>query len=320
MNIEVKDIAGLSKPIEKLIDVASKGLGTVYKPYAIRKEADAEAYRIKAVANANAQAASIETIGQTNAQLQRVAILAQQNPEIVERARARLLTREVEAQLNVEAIVDAAAANLPESVSETPVADDWRRKFFIEAENVCDQGLQLFWGKLLAGEITSPGRFSLRTLDVLKHLSKTEAEQLVKMAKLCTTGGHVLKPDHTNTLERFGLTYIELISLRDAGLLHESDSLNIDLGKLSLPGLSFVVNGVNVHIYREDNITLAGVMPIYLLTKAGLELVQLVPPEPNEDYLKALGQHLRQQGMAVKRGVLIETTPGQSVMTFETDL
>ncbi|UUW11213.1 hypothetical protein NLG42_10480 [Flavobacterium plurextorum] len=40
------------KPIEKLIDVISEGIGVLYKPRAIRKEADAEAYKIIAIKKA----------------------------------------------------------------------------------------------------------------------------------------------------------------------------------------------------------------------------------------------------------------------------
>jgi hypothetical protein len=42
------------KPIQKLIEVMSNAIGTLYKPNAIRKEADAEAYRIKTIGRAQA--------------------------------------------------------------------------------------------------------------------------------------------------------------------------------------------------------------------------------------------------------------------------
>lgn len=46
------------KPFEKLIDVISKGIGTIYKPRSIRKEADAKAYEIGIIKNAKAKALS----------------------------------------------------------------------------------------------------------------------------------------------------------------------------------------------------------------------------------------------------------------------
>ena len=42
------------KPLEKLIEVVSNGIGTLYRPRKIRKEADAQAYAIKVLENAKA--------------------------------------------------------------------------------------------------------------------------------------------------------------------------------------------------------------------------------------------------------------------------
>lgn len=50
--MEIKDLAGLSKPLKKLIEVVSAGVGGLSKPYLIRKNADAKAYEIKVIAQA----------------------------------------------------------------------------------------------------------------------------------------------------------------------------------------------------------------------------------------------------------------------------
>ena len=44
------------KPFEKLIDVISKGIGTIYKPRAIRKEAESKAYEIEIIEQAKSKA------------------------------------------------------------------------------------------------------------------------------------------------------------------------------------------------------------------------------------------------------------------------
>ena len=44
------------KPLEKLIEVVSNGIGILYRPRKIRKEADAQAYAIKVQENAKAMA------------------------------------------------------------------------------------------------------------------------------------------------------------------------------------------------------------------------------------------------------------------------
>ena len=44
---EAKDLLGLAKPVEKLEEIVSNAIGTLYEPRKVRKLADAEAYRLK---------------------------------------------------------------------------------------------------------------------------------------------------------------------------------------------------------------------------------------------------------------------------------
>lgn len=44
------------KPVEKLLELIGSAIGTVYKPKAIRNEADAKAYEIRVIENAKALA------------------------------------------------------------------------------------------------------------------------------------------------------------------------------------------------------------------------------------------------------------------------
>ena len=50
--MEIKDLAGLSEPLKKFIEVVSQGVGALSKPYLIRKTADAKAYEIKVISQA----------------------------------------------------------------------------------------------------------------------------------------------------------------------------------------------------------------------------------------------------------------------------
>lgn len=45
--IEISDVLGLSKPLSKLIEVASAACGKFYEPLNIKRLADAKAYEIK---------------------------------------------------------------------------------------------------------------------------------------------------------------------------------------------------------------------------------------------------------------------------------
>ena len=50
--MEIKDLGGISKPLEKLIEVIAQGIGAVSQPYLTRKNADAEAYALRNKAEA----------------------------------------------------------------------------------------------------------------------------------------------------------------------------------------------------------------------------------------------------------------------------
>lgn len=319
--MDIKDVAGIGKPATKLLEVISAGMGKLYEPRAIRKRADAESYAIKALAEAKGSATVVEAEAQAVAKLKQLEALTGGDPDLLHRARLRVLTREVEGQANVEAIAEEALKQLPVAVSDQPVSDDWRRKFFLEAENICDADLQLLWGKVLAGETASPGSYSVRTLDVLKHLSKVEAEEFRKFCSLVTDSGKAVNIG-LEQLKSSEINYESLLTLRDAGLLHESDMLHWQYKDLpgAVPSTIEINNGVFIQL-SGANLQYVQI-PCYALTRAGRELRNLIPPNPCEPYLKAAGEFLRQRGLVVKRGKMTPSPdqPGMNLITFDEDL
>lgn len=319
--MDVKDIVGVSKPATKLLEVISAGMGKLYEPIATRKKADAEAYAVKALSFAEGEAAVTKAEAQALAQVRQLEILANGDVELLQRARLRVLTREVEGQHNVEAIAEQAIKHLPASVSETPVSDDWRRKFFLEAENICDADLQLLWGKVLAGETASPGSYSVRTLGILKNVSKSEAEIFRMFCGLASDSGYVVNMGN-GKLKEFGLDYGNLLTLRDAGLLHENDNLHRHFGEMpdSVTSSMEVNNGIFVELSAPNLRHLQ--IPCLPLTQAGKELRNLIAPNPCEPYLKAMAQYLRPKGFTVKRGKAtpLPDQPNAQAITFDEDL
>ena len=317
MDIDIKDLAGVSEPAKKLIKVVSNGIGTVFRPRAMRNEANAKAYEIRTIAAAEADANTVKARGQLQTKMERINALAAGNPELVERAKLRLLAREIEGQQNVEAIAEHALISLPAAVSEQPVAEDWRRIFFLGAENICDQDLQLLWGEILAGEVTSPGSYSLRTLEVLKHLSKGEAELFRLACGLAFSDGWIIKAegDMNTALEPYGLQYGNILALRDAGLILEGDTLTRQYkSDAPLPNIVFNNNGI---YFQVSGATLQQQVPGIQFTRAGTELKNLLEPNPCMPYLQSVATYFRARGLTVKKGTLTTTGPGQTVMTFD---
>lgn len=326
MAFEIKDLTGIGEPLTKLMDVASKGLGILWKPRAIRQEADAKAYEIQTIAKAEANAEIIKRDVERNAAMSRIQEFSALNPELAERARQRLLLREIEGQKNLESVVEQAYAALPMAVSNAPVDETWRRKFFQEAENICEEDMQKLWGEILAGEVSSPGSYSLRTLSVLRGLSAHEAEKFRVACSLAMSDGSIALPGHdlNSALIPFGISYGDVILLRDAGLVTNGDGLSKTYkatvaGSPDLPSFTFLSNnGVTIQL----NIPPLGQVqyPILIFTAAGRELQRLISVTASEEYLRALGDFWRTMFINAKRSTEVKQSEGVVAQVFDQDL
>jgi len=318
--LDIQDLAGVSEPTKKLIKVISDGIGSVFRPRSMRNEADAKAYEIRVIAAAEADATVIRASGQVLADLERIKTLANENADIIDRAKIRLLSREIEGQKNVEAIAEHALQSLADTMSDQPVSNDWRRKFFLEAENVCDEDLQFLWGKVLAGEVVAPGSYSLRTLEILKHLSKQEAELFHIACSLAFRDGWIMKPNNDAhiTLGTYGLNYPNILSLRDAGLLHEGDSLNWEYPNLEkTPNIQVMNNGLRMQISGTLPQTLK--FPAIPFTRAGKELQNLIENNLCMPYLQSAATYLRQIGLTVKKETVLQNG-STTIYSYDEDL
>lgn len=305
MNFEVKDLTGLGAPITKLIEVVSSGIGVLYKPRSIRKEAEAMAYAVNVIgsAKATAEAEKLNAIGL--AQAANNIVLADADKDILSRAKARIIYRELQRQTNIEAISEAAINELPSHVSSDPVDEDWRTRFFDIAENISNSDMQMLWGKVLAGEVAQPGSYSLRTLDVLKNLTQHEAHLFQQARNLVFDDEFILKIDHKLTFEKYGLTFSDILELRAAGILQEGDNLNITVtvDPADSP-IIFLNNGLSILIMCPT----APKVTFYVitLTSAGRELITLIKPNPNMLYLNDLALSMRRNGFRFRYAEQLE--------------
>ncbi|MCC7521997.1 MAG: DUF2806 domain-containing protein [Flavobacteriaceae bacterium] len=257
------------KPIEKLIDTVSKGIGVLYEPKRIKKKADAEAYRVEKIEEAKAKGLILK---------------ADAEIEIIERARERFAHKEINRQINLESIVEKSTKYLGESVSEEPVDEDWRNKFFNKAQDVTNEDMQEIWGKILAEEVTEPGKIGFRTLEVISNLSKVEAQLFEKACKIAFSGGMILKFDRENSFEDFGINYSSLLILRQAGLIYDSDTLNVTYNHINQLGGTILYFGNKIILCNKENSKEYKFNQVKF-TPAGNELMQSIDTEKNYEYL-----------------------------------
>lgn len=272
-----------SKAIAKLIEVVSGGIGVIYKPRAIRKEAEAEAYKSEILAKAEAKKILIEGDAKI---------------ELIERAQKRLVNQELNRQINIEEIAEKSIKYLDEEVSDKPVDNDWRTRFFNKAQDVSGEEMQEIWAKILAGEISKPGKVSFRTLEVVSNISKQEAEKFQIACTLASEYGLIWKLSGKNSLDDFGFTYGDIMLLRDAGLIHDNDNL-VKIYRI-LPQIGWSINSIGNDLYQIRNFKNLELKEFRFqqiaFTNAGRELCQLINAELNTKYLDLVIEERKSAG------------------------
>ena len=137
------NLGELAKPATVLIEKISEAIGGIFRPWQIRRvaQAEAEAEKIGAVAQIEIS-------------------------EIQERALRRFFVEEANKQANMESITRKALEDVKEDARPKEVENDWITNFFDKCRLVSDEEMQVLWGKILAGQANKPGSFSTRTVNL----------------------------------------------------------------------------------------------------------------------------------------------------------
>lgn len=285
------------KPLEKLIDVISKGIGTVYRPKAIRKEADAKAYEIEVIERAKSKA---------------LAEGKEIDADTYERIQERILHKETKRQNNIDNVTQIAAEQLSQeqTVSNESVNDDWTTRFFNIVEDISDVEMQNLWGRILAGEVKQPQSYSLRTLELLKNLNKRDAEVFMKFANLAYTSNgtsFILNFKNEKLLEdKYKIHFGDRLLLEELGLL-TANVLQYRL--LATKGKSvqtvFTISNVCIVVDRKENLP-EQQLQVLVFTKIGQELLKLIKQESELDYLQLLATKIRREGVVIKYAKILK--------------
>ncbi|MEN5231519.1 DUF2806 domain-containing protein [Sphingobacterium faecium] len=273
------------KPIEKLIETVSQGIGILYEPTRIKKLANADAYRYEKMEEAKAKG---------------LILMADTENELLIRAKQRLTLQEIDRQINIDNIVQKSVDALEDSVSETPVDPDWRSKFFNKAQDISSDELQEVWAKILANEITSPGNVSLRSLEVLSSLSKAEALIFSKVAKLSFSYGSIYKLYSSQDIKEFNLTFNDILELSACGLMYDNTSLNITYNiEDSQRGVALFFGNTIVFCNKENAQTIT--FDQFKLTPMGAELANALKIEKDYNYLDAFISKCKEDGYIITK-------------------
>jgi hypothetical protein len=317
-------------PGEKLVTrlwetIAEKGVGSLLRPWQIRREGrarlDVRREEILKLAQAERDADDIRSGSKQLTEGGQLLGLPQSTPESARTAGARtetefldvafrtvnrnLLVDAVRREVNVARAVLAAEAELQDDAQEPPprkLDDDWLYRWRESAGAVSAEELQNLWGRVLAGEIKSPGAFSLRTLEFLKNLSQAEAAAISKISRFVVADA-IYRGDE-NLLKAEGLTYGFLLGMQQLGILSGVEALGLSLTlKSNEPGRfsqALVSHNQVIVVSHEDASKQLKISPVCQVTGIGRQILRLGTFESHDGYLRSLGQSIKNQGFRVQ--------------------
>lgn len=173
---------------------------------------------------------------------------------------------------NTVAVIEKAQSHFTEGekVSDEPVDEGWKNRFFNIVEEICDDELREIWGRVLAGEIKKPKSYSLRTLETLRNLAKEEAAIIVKAASFSIKNEYIYKNS--------SLSLPEKLLLQEIGLMLD-DGIGINYSfevKAKSEELVVIDDNTVFKLYNDSDNILKIEVEIYKLSTAGKEILKLV--------------------------------------------
>ena len=181
---------------------------------------------------------------------------------------------------------------------------DWFVRFYEAVGNISDEVMQDLWAKLLAGEVAEPSSFSLKTIDVLRNLSKQDAElfSLICSHSVMTRGQNFL-PHYDTYLEKHNIYYTDIMKLNEQGLIFNDGTIGFSISIGQNPNVLFWNNDLVMTIESSDDKNIEIHIKTYPFTKAGQELAVLVSKSVSEENFIELAKEIANKNQECILGV-----------------
>ncbi len=228
------------------------------------------------------------------------------NPPIEERTQERINFQETKKQLNIENITAFAAEELKDEppVTDEPLDEDWTTRFFRIAEDISNEEMQALWGKILAGEVKQPKSYSLRTLELIRNLSKREADTFMKVANFSVksgNGSYIFKGNDDDKLSKdYNVNYMDIALLKEIGLIQPGDFVSHQFLQQTTDSQRVLIAGNIVIFVKVKANTPTVLMPVDVFSSSGNELLKLIKPTPPFNYLTYFANSIKNENVEVK--------------------
>ena len=292
--------------IEKLLDYTASGIGAVAGPMLLPWKAfwegkaklasarvDAEVRRIQAESEAvtspiiaKARFEARESLLAPGAEVSGTAEITRED------ITQRIEFQERKRHANIRAVVMDAADDLGDKeVADHEPDPDWTARFFDSVQDVSTEEMQKIWSRILAGEVESPGRTSLRTLDTLRNMTKRDAEMFRDVCDFVILNDAVFYDDSVKGFD--ALRYNDLLHLQDCGLINVGPNLVRQIRWGDEKEQVRISQIGALMMKRNPNAGEVLKIPEILLTTSGKELLRFAQCQMNMEYLRAFAKFLK---------------------------
>ena len=318
--------------LDKLIDYAASGIGAVagsmLATWRARREAEARGIAAGAEANvrlieAEAEAGSLQIIAEAQVEARRRLNTASSHGDgtlAIQRdgVTQRIEFQERKRQQNIMSVVHRAATGAGDkSVRDHRPDPDWTARFFGVVQDISSTDLQEIWARILSGEVREPGTTSLRTLDILKNMTREDARLFEGIAGFAIDDFIYHESQMGTGDDPFN--YGDLLHLKDCGLLNTGPFLRMKLNlAMGEDGWEGVCQDYVLRIQSEGENREALDVPCITFTRAGRELLRVTDRQLTDDYLRGFARFLRRNKCKLFRSRIVARLPDGDIKYYKT--
>lgn len=306
MSEAIEVAKALVSPCEKLISATQSAIGKAYEPRYLKRMADAKAYEIRQISQALSESSDVPIVYDKGD----LTMDTIDFDELVKRTQKRLAYQELRKQASIEAVISSAYSDLENEppVTPDPIDLDWLNRFFNSVEDISNEQMQYLWGKILAGEIQQPNTFSMRTLNLLKNLTQSEADLFKRISPfILTCPGNDEKSfiDYflpspglfgNSAIEKYCIPFPDILTLSEAGIINQAVTVSISMHLNSTETDWIVGSRGRIECYNGSEEPVRLSHSAYVLTESGKELFPIIfgeyadsaPPEYIGAFLDSL--------------------------------
>lgn len=215
----------------------------------------------------------------------------------------KLENKEKIVQKTIEIVVDNPE-KLQNEQTDEPLDPDWMNSFVAFSERASSDSLQTLWARVLSGEITQPGSYSLPTLRIISEIG-LETAKLFERYLDFSIGVDVI----ATSSDLKGHELMNFLELENSGLVVQSAAglgLNFNCDKNGQ--MRFSAGNFSLQLKGKENQKFR--IPIVKLSKSGIEIKSIIPSNNSYSGLKLVGDGIKSNFDAVS---IHETATGKLI-------